>query len=69
MFKDLFNFSFVYRISIAFISVFVIKLLNIEFSSEVANKFLLIFSSSGVYAILSLGINDKIAFNEKIGYK
>ncbi len=65
MFKDLFNFSFVYRISIAFISVFVIKLLNIEFSSEVANKFLLIFSSSGVFAILSLGINDKIAFNEK----
>jgi hypothetical protein len=65
MFKDLFNFSFVFRISIALISVLVIKLLNIEFSSEVANKYLLIFSSSGVFAILSLGINDKIAFNEK----
>lgn len=65
MYKDLFNFSFFYRISIAFISVVVIKLLNIEFNSEIANKFLLIFSSSGLFAILSLGINDKIAFNEK----
>jgi len=65
MYKDLFNFSFFYRISIAFVSVLVIKLLNIEFSSEVANKFLLIFSSSGLFAILSFGINDKIAFNEK----
>jgi hypothetical protein len=65
MIKDLLNFSFLYRISIAFISVFVIKLLNIEFSSEVVNSFLLIFSSSGIFAILSLGINDNIAFNEK----
>jgi hypothetical protein len=65
MFKDLLNFSFLYRIFIALVSVFVIKFLNIEFSSEVVNNFLLIFSSSGVFAILSLGINDNIAFNEE----
>ena len=64
MYKDLLNFSFIYRIFLAFISVLAIRFLNLQFSSEVANKFLLIFSSSGIFAILSLGINDKIAFDE-----
>ena len=64
MYKDLLNFSFIYRILIAFISVVAIRFLSIQFSSEVANKFLLIFSSSGIFAVLSLGVNDKIAFDE-----
>ena len=60
--SDFINIPLVYRIFLLSTSFISIKLLNVHFNEETVNNYLLVFTSAGLFSILSFGIHDYIAF-------